>query len=90
MPPRVVIVGGGTGGHLFPGIAIAQEFIKRNSKNRVLFAGAGNPFEISVLSKTGFEHTSITTEGIKGRGLIKQIVSISIIPKGIIETIRFL
>ncbi|MFC1813302.1 undecaprenyldiphospho-muramoylpentapeptide beta-N-acetylglucosaminyltransferase [Thermodesulfobacteriota bacterium] len=87
---RIVIAGGGTGGHLFPGIAIAQEFIKRNPKNRVLFAGAGKPFEISVLSKTGFEHTSITTEGIKGRGLINQIVSISIIPKGIIESIRFL
>ncbi len=87
---RIVIAGGGTGGHLFPGIAIAQEFIKRNSKNRVLFAGAGKPFEISVLSETGFEHTSITAEGIKGRGVINQIASISIIPKGIIESIRFL
>ncbi len=87
---RIVIAGGGTGGHLFPGIAIAQEFVKRNPKNRILFAGAGKPFEISVLSKTGFEHTSITTEGIKGRGLVNQIVSISIIPKGIIESIRFL
>jgi UDP-N-acetylglucosamine--N-acetylmuramyl-(pentapeptide) pyrophosphoryl-undecaprenol N-acetylglucosamine transferase len=87
---RIVIAGGGTGGHLFPGIAIAQEFRKRNSKNRVLFAGAGKPFEISVLSKTGFEHTSITAEGIKGRGVINQIVSISVIPKGIMQSIRFL
>jgi UDP-N-acetylglucosamine--N-acetylmuramyl-(pentapeptide) pyrophosphoryl-undecaprenol N-acetylglucosamine transferase len=87
---RVVIAGGGTGGHLFPGIAIAQEFIKRNPKNRVLFAGAGKPFEKSILSKTGFERVSITTEGIKGRGVINQIASISIIPKGIIESIRFL
>ncbi|MEE8416769.1 MAG: glycosyltransferase, partial [Desulfobacterales bacterium] len=34
---RVIIAGGGTGGHLFPGIAIAQEFMARDRKNMVLF-----------------------------------------------------
>lgn len=87
---NIVIAGGGTGGHLFPGIAIAQEFIARNPKNRVLFMSTGKAFEISVLSKAGFDHTSISAEGIKGRGLWKQVVSIIKIPKGIFESISVL
>lgn len=86
----IVIAGGGTGGHLFPGIAIAQEFAARNPDTKVLFVGTGKPFEISVLSELGFKHEKITAEGIKGRGLVKQIVSICKIPKGICESILIL
>jgi len=87
---RVVIGGGGTGGHLFPGIAIAQEFLVKNSENSVLFVGTGKPFEISVLSETGFAHKRITAEGFKGRGIWNQVVSISKVPKGIIESVLIL
>jgi UDP-N-acetylglucosamine--N-acetylmuramyl-(pentapeptide) pyrophosphoryl-undecaprenol N-acetylglucosamine transferase len=87
---RVVIAGGGTGGHLFPGIAIAQEFLAKNAENSVLFVGTGKPFEISILSETGFAHKCITAEGFKGRGIRNQLVSISKIPKGIIESILIL
>jgi UDP-N-acetylglucosamine--N-acetylmuramyl-(pentapeptide) pyrophosphoryl-undecaprenol N-acetylglucosamine transferase len=89
-PLRVVIAGGGTGGHLFPGIAIAQEFFARNSENNVLFVGTGKPFEISILSETGFSHRRISAEGFKGRGIWNQLVSISKVPKGIIESILIL
>ena len=84
---RMVIAGGGTGGHLFPGIAIAQEFLARDPANSVLFVGTGRPFEISILSETGFKHKTITAEGFKGRRFWNQIVSISKIPKGVLESI---
>jgi len=87
---RIVIAGGGTGGHLFPGIAIAQEFLTRNPENSVLFVGTERPFEISILSETGFKHKTITAEGFKGRGFWNQIVSISKIPKGVMESILIL
>jgi UDP-N-acetylglucosamine--N-acetylmuramyl-(pentapeptide) pyrophosphoryl-undecaprenol N-acetylglucosamine transferase len=87
---RVIIAGGGTGGHLFPGIAIAQEFMARNAENSVLFVGTGKPFEISILSETGFAHKRITAEGFKGRGVWQQLVSILKVPKGIIESILIL
>nr|MBC8391755.1 glycosyltransferase [Deltaproteobacteria bacterium] len=38
---RIVIAGGGTGGHLFPGVAIGQEFMARNPTNEVLFVSTG-------------------------------------------------
>lgn len=85
-----VIAGGGTGGHLTPGIAIAQEFMARNSKNRILFIGTGKPLEVSILSRTDFAYKHITAEGIKGRGLLLQFASMLKIPRGIFESILIL
>jgi len=89
-PLRIVIAGGGTGGHLFPGIALAQEFMARNPTNRLLFVGTGKPFETTALSKAGFVHKGITSEGIKGRGILNQTKSILKIPRGILESVMIL
>jgi UDP-N-acetylglucosamine--N-acetylmuramyl-(pentapeptide) pyrophosphoryl-undecaprenol N-acetylglucosamine transferase len=87
---RVVMAGGGTGGHLFPGIAIAQEFMARNSQNRIVFVSTGNQFEQRVLAKMDFTLERVTVEGIKGRGLWNQTKSICKLPKGIYQAIRIL
>jgi UDP-N-acetylglucosamine--N-acetylmuramyl-(pentapeptide) pyrophosphoryl-undecaprenol N-acetylglucosamine transferase len=89
-PLRIVMAGGGTGGHLFPGLAIAQEFMARNKSNTVVFISTGNPLERSVLNQTDFRLESVTAEGIKGRGLWNQAKSALKIPKGIIEAVRIL
>jgi len=89
-PLRIVIAGGGTGGHLFPGLAIAQEFMTRNARNTVLFVSTGNPLERSVLNETDFKLETITAEGIKGRGLWNQVKSALKIPRGIVESVRIL
>jgi UDP-N-acetylglucosamine--N-acetylmuramyl-(pentapeptide) pyrophosphoryl-undecaprenol N-acetylglucosamine transferase len=89
-PLRIVIAGGGTGGHLFPGLAIAQEFRTRNTGNKVVFVSTGNPLERLVLSQMEFKLETITAEGIKGRGLWNQAKSAVKIPKGVIESIRIL
>lgn len=70
---RLVVAGGGTGGHLFPGIAIAQVFKFRHPQNTVLFVNAGRPLETKVLSDLGWSQSAISIEGIKGRGRWAQI-----------------
>jgi UDP-N-acetylglucosamine--N-acetylmuramyl-(pentapeptide) pyrophosphoryl-undecaprenol N-acetylglucosamine transferase len=87
---RVVIAGGGTGGHLFPGLAIAQEFRARNQRNSIVFISTGNPLERTVIGQTDFRLESITAEGLKGRGIWNQARSALKIPKGIIEALRIL
>ena len=87
---RIVIAGGGTGGHLFPGLAIAQEFMARNKDNSVVFISTGNPLERSILGQTDFKLESITAEGIKGRGIWHQAKSAMKIPRGIMEALRIL
>ena len=67
-PLNVVVAGGGTGGHLFPGIAVAGVFASRNPESRILFVGAGRPLEKKALARAGFPQRVIVIEGIKGRG----------------------
>lgn len=70
---RVIIAGGGTGGHLFPGIAIAESLQELAPGCRVLFVGTGSPIEARVLPRTGFDFVKITSEGIKGRGSVARV-----------------
>lgn len=90
MTVRVIIAGGGTGGHLFPGIAIAEAFRIRDSQNQILFLGTSNPIEVSTLSGKGFDHESIVAEGLKGRGIWRQIRSLFKIPVGMWQALRIM
>ena len=87
---RIVIAGGGTGGHLFPGIAIAREFKARNSASKIIFISTGNQLEKSVLSKAGYPLRTVSAAGIKGRGLWNQVKSIAKIPAGILAANQIL
>ena len=66
---RIVIAGGGTGGHLFPGIAIAEEILDRGNANKVVFIGTKKGIEHRILGQLGYELQEIDVEGVKGRGL---------------------
>jgi len=89
-PLRLAIAGGGTGGHLFPGIAIAREWLGRHPESRVLFVGTDRTFEKEILAENGFTHTAITAAGIKGLGLFRKIRALGCIPRGIAQAIGIL
>jgi UDP-N-acetylglucosamine--N-acetylmuramyl-(pentapeptide) pyrophosphoryl-undecaprenol N-acetylglucosamine transferase len=84
---RVLIAGGGTGGHIFPAVALAETFNARYPKGSILFVGTNKPLETSTLSRKGFAHVSIAAEGLKGRGLWGQIRSLGRIPKGFFQAV---
>ena len=54
-PWRIIISGGGTGGHIYPAIAIAQEIKRRQSDADILFVGAKNRMEMQKVPKAGFK-----------------------------------
>ena len=89
-PVRVVIAGGGTGGHLFPGIAIAEEVLSRNQQSDILFIGTGNPFERSVLGQKGFRLVAITVQGLKNRGILNQMKAFMLLPASVFASTRIL
>jgi UDP-N-acetylglucosamine--N-acetylmuramyl-(pentapeptide) pyrophosphoryl-undecaprenol N-acetylglucosamine transferase len=89
-PLNIIFAVGGTGGHLFPAIAIAQEFMTRNFSNHIVFLGTGKPIEVSVLSRYGFVLKKISAEGIKGRGLFLQARAMLITVRGVFQSIRIL
>ena len=85
-----MIAGGGTGGHLFPGIALAEEFLRRNRDHRILFIGTKKGLEAKVLSELGFPLETIDVAGIKGRGLIRSAEALLGIPKSFIQSFRII
>ncbi len=66
---RLIVAGGGTGGHLFPGLAVAREFCRRNGDVRILFVGSRWGIESRVIPDTGFPLELLPIRGLKGRGL---------------------
>lgn len=62
---RVIISGGGTGGHIFPAIAIADEIKKRNPKAEILFIGAQGKMEMEKVPATGYRIEGLTIVGFQ-------------------------
>ena len=87
---KVLIAGGGTGGHLFPGIALAEEVVTRHHANDVLFVGTARGLEARVVPKSGFKLELIETSGVKGRGLSGWISGLLKLPRAILQSMRIL
>ena len=82
---NIIITGGKTGGHLFPGIAIAQAILNIEPESRILFIGTNDKFETKTLDKYDFMHESITSIGIKGKTLFQKIQALFTLPVSIIQ-----
>ncbi|MEI7590022.1 MAG: glycosyltransferase, partial [Deltaproteobacteria bacterium] len=76
---KVVIAGGGTGGHLFPGIAIAEEFLNVSGQE-VIFIGIDGELERKSLSDKGYQLRTIAVKGIRGKSLIKIVNALLMLP----------
>ena len=61
-----MIAGGGTGGHLYPGIAVARELLRRRPDATVTFAGTARGIEARVVPREGFELDLLRSAGLKG------------------------
>jgi UDP-N-acetylglucosamine--N-acetylmuramyl-(pentapeptide) pyrophosphoryl-undecaprenol N-acetylglucosamine transferase len=90
MTEKVVIAGGGTGGHLFPGIALAEEFTRRKEGWEVIFVGAGRGLEQRILPRWGFELVTIPAAPLKGRSWWGKAAALSTLLLGLWWSIVFL
>ncbi len=84
---RVLIAGGGTGGHLFPGIALAEEIVTRHPKNDVVFVGTNRGLESRVVPQNGFVFEAITSRGLKGMGFVKLLQGLLTLPLSFVEAL---
>ena len=79
----VVIAAGGTGGHLYPAVALAREFLRRDPATKILFVGTKRGIESKVLAHEGFELALITAKPVMGKGLLAVIQGILSVPVGL-------
>ncbi len=85
---RILFAGGGTGGHLFPGLAVAREFKRRDERTEILFVGTEQGIEFRVLPKEGFNLATLPIKGLKGRGFRGVIDALYGIPLSLFRVLR--
>ncbi|HHB75862.1 MAG TPA: undecaprenyldiphospho-muramoylpentapeptide beta-N-acetylglucosaminyltransferase [Desulfobulbus sp.] len=83
---RLIITGGGTGGHLFPALAVAEGIGKRDPGSEILFVGAGRRIDNQVLAEKGFARKVIKFSGIKGLGMSGFLHAASRLPLAIAQS----
>jgi len=74
---RVIIAGGGTGGHLFPGLAVAEELKSRDVSTEVIFVGTEFGIEARVVPREGYPIKFLRAEGLVGVSIIKKIRAVA-------------
>jgi len=86
---KVIIAGGGTGGHLYPGIAIAREVL-RESGNQVLFVGTEQGIEAKVLPREGLPVRFVTVGKLKGMKLASIVKTMFTLPLSVLQSLQLL
>lgn len=77
---RVLIAAGGTGGHIYPGIAVAREVMRRSASSEVRFVGTARGLETRLVPKAGFELSLIESAGLKSVGVAGKVRGLLILP----------
>jgi UDP-N-acetylglucosamine--N-acetylmuramyl-(pentapeptide) pyrophosphoryl-undecaprenol N-acetylglucosamine transferase len=77
----VIIAGGGTGGHIYPGIAIAQEVRRRDREAEVVFVGTARGLETRIVPQEGFRLELIDVAALKRVGWLGRIRSLLLLPR---------
>lgn len=87
---NILIAGGGTGGHLFPALAIARELEKEIPGTKVTFAGTAAGIEARIVPREGYDVRFIRSEGLVGRNLRRKLRSLAKIPLSLKDSRRLL
>jgi len=82
---RVVIAGGGTGGHLYPGIALAREIQSRDPQAQISFVGTASGIEARVVPREGFPLDLIRVAGLKGKSPAQRLLGLALLPLAAID-----
>jgi UDP-N-acetylglucosamine--N-acetylmuramyl-(pentapeptide) pyrophosphoryl-undecaprenol N-acetylglucosamine transferase len=86
----IVIAAGGTGGHLYPAVALAREFLLRDPAAKVLFVGTARGLESRVLAHEGFELALINAKPVMGKGLLGALAGLCALPVSLWQCLSIL
>ncbi len=78
---RALIAAGGTGGHIYPGIAVAKETLRREPQSEIRFVGTARGLETKLVPQAGFQLSIIDSAGLKSVGAIARARGLAVLPR---------
>ncbi len=93
---KLLIAGGGTGGHVFPALAVAKEWLRRGAATNlegdrsIVFVGTQRGLEMKLVPQAGFPLETIRAAGLKGIGGLKLVRNAAMLPAGLWDSERIL
>ena len=81
----LMIAGGGTGGHIYPAVAIAREYVSRDASRKVVFVGTERGLEKTIVPKAGFPLEFIDVAGLKGKSGLDLVSNVLRVPLGFVQ-----
>ena len=94
LPARILMVAGGTGGHIFPALAVAEELRSRGEQSghpyEIEFLGTHRPLEAKLVPAAGFRLRAVDAAGLKGIGGVKRLRNLLVLPRTAIAVARIL
>ncbi len=83
---KLLIAGGGTGGHIFPAIAVAREWLARDRGREVLFVGTQRGLESRLVPEAGFKLDTIRSAGLKGMGGLRLAQNLMLLAPALLDS----
>jgi len=77
---RALIAAAGTGGHIYPGIAVAKEILRRDPQSEIRFVGTARGLETKLVPKAGFKLSIIDSAGLKSVGTAARLRGVAMLP----------
>jgi UDP-N-acetylglucosamine--N-acetylmuramyl-(pentapeptide) pyrophosphoryl-undecaprenol N-acetylglucosamine transferase len=87
---KLLIAGGGTGGHVFPAIAIAREWLSRGSEREVVLVGTQRGIEMKLVPQAGLPLETLRAAGLKGKGGLTLVKNLSMLAPGVLDAFAIL
>jgi UDP-N-acetylglucosamine--N-acetylmuramyl-(pentapeptide) pyrophosphoryl-undecaprenol N-acetylglucosamine transferase len=87
---KLLIAGGGTGGHVFPALAIAREWISRGSDRDVVLVGTQRGIEMKLVPQAGLPLETLRVAGLKGKGGVTLIKNLALLGNGLSDAFTVL
>jgi UDP-N-acetylglucosamine--N-acetylmuramyl-(pentapeptide) pyrophosphoryl-undecaprenol N-acetylglucosamine transferase len=85
---RVLIAAGGTGGHIYPGIAVANEIMRRDPASKIRFVGTARGLENRLVPNAGFELSLIESQGLKNVAAVARAKGLLVLPRSLVAARR--
>jgi len=82
---KLLIAGGGTGGHVFPAVAIAMEWLSRGNDREVVLVGTQRGIEMKLVPAAGLPLETIRAAGLKGKGGMTLLKNVSMLVPGMVD-----